>query len=113
MRIVPFPADDPLPGQEAWTAELEAALRGESRHPDARAWRELRDDVRVLAPAMAPAFEVRLAQELEHIEGIGVAKDRRPANRKGCFLHRESIRFRAMGHKSALFSVSQAFLTLT
>lgn len=65
MRIVPFPADDPLPGQEAWTAELEAALRGESRHPDARAWRELRDDVRVLAPAMAPAFEVRLAQELE------------------------------------------------
>jgi hypothetical protein len=65
MRIVPFPADEPLPGQEAWTAELEAALRGESQRPDARAWRELRDDVRALAPAMTPAFEVRLAQELE------------------------------------------------
>ena len=35
MRVIPFPADEPLPGQEAWTAELEAALRGESRRPDA------------------------------------------------------------------------------
>src|SRR5271155_5645141 len=65
MRIVPFPTDEPLPGQEAFTAELEAALRGESQHPDAHAWRELRDDVRALALAMTPAFEVRLAQELE------------------------------------------------
>ncbi len=65
MRIVPFPADEPLPGQEAWTAELEAALCGESQYAGARAWRELRDDVRALAPAMTPAFEVRLAQELE------------------------------------------------
>jgi len=65
MRIVPFPADEPLPGQEAWTAELEAALRGESQRPEAHAWRELRDDVRALAPAMTPAFEVRLAQGLE------------------------------------------------
>ncbi len=65
MRIVPFPADEPLPGQEAWTAELEAALRGESQRPDAHAWRVLRDDVRALAPAMTPAFEERLEQELE------------------------------------------------
>ncbi len=65
MRIVPFPADEPLPGQEAWTAELEAALRGESQCPDAHAWRELRDDVRALAPTMTPAFEARLEQELE------------------------------------------------
>jgi hypothetical protein len=78
MRIVPFPADEPLPGQDAWTAELEAALRGESQRPDAHAWRELRDDVRALAPAMTPAFEARLAQELEHrgaleasVEGAG------------------------------------------
>jgi hypothetical protein len=65
MRIIPFPADESLPGQEAWTAELEAALRGESQRPDAHAWRELRDDVRALAPAMTPAFEARLAQALE------------------------------------------------
>lgn len=71
MKIVPFPADEPLPGQEAWTAELEAALRGESQRPDARGWRELRDDVRALAPAMTPAFEVRLAQELERRGALG------------------------------------------
>jgi Domain of unknown function (DUF4349) len=74
MRIVPFPADEPLPGREAWIAELEAALSGESQRPDAGAWRELRDDVRALAPAMTPGFEVRLAQELERrgaLEGSG------------------------------------------
>jgi Domain of unknown function (DUF4349) len=76
MRIIPFPADEPLPGQEAWTAELEAALRGESQRPDAHAWQELRDDVRALAPAMTPAFEVRLAQELERRGALeGSAED--------------------------------------
>ena len=76
MRIIPFPADEPLPGQEAWTAELEAALRGESQRPEAHAWRELRDDVRALAPAMTPAFELRLAQELERRGALeGSAQD--------------------------------------
>jgi hypothetical protein len=76
MRIVPFPADEPLSGQEAWAAELEAALRGESQHPDAHVWRELRDDVRALAPAMTPAFEARLAQELERRGALeGSAED--------------------------------------
>ncbi len=76
MRIIPFPSDEPLPGQEAWTAELEAALRGESQRPDAHAWRELRDDVRALAPGMTPAFEVRLAQELERRGALeGSAED--------------------------------------
>jgi hypothetical protein len=73
MRIVPFPADEPLPGLEAWTAELEAALRGESQRPDARAWRELRDDVRALAPAMTPAFEARLVQELQRRGALGAS----------------------------------------
>ena len=71
MRIVPFPADEPLPGQEAWIAELEAALSGESQRLDAHTWRELRDDVRALAPAMNPGFEVRLAQELERRGALG------------------------------------------
>jgi uncharacterized protein DUF4349 len=83
MRIVPFPADEPLPGQEAWIAELEAALRGESQRPDARAWRELRDDVRALAPAMTPAFEARLAQELERRGALaGGAEDARALARR-------------------------------
>jgi Domain of unknown function (DUF4349) len=84
MRIVPFPADEPLPGQEAWTAELEAALRGESQRSDAHAWRELRDDVRALAPAMTPAFEARLAQELERrgaLEGSAEDNERRIRSR--------------------------------
>jgi hypothetical protein len=65
MRIIPFPADEPLPGQEAWTASLEAALRGESEGPAPDAWRMLRDDVRALAPAITPAFQERLTQELK------------------------------------------------
>ncbi len=65
MRIIPFPAGEPLPGQEAWNAELEAALRGELQGQAADGWRELRDDVRSLAPTMTPAFEARLAEELE------------------------------------------------
>jgi hypothetical protein len=76
MRIVPFPSDEPLPGQDAWIAELEAALRGESQRPDAQTWRELRDDVRALAPAMTPVFEARLAHELEHRGALqGSAED--------------------------------------
>src|SRR6202035_1897174 len=65
MRIVPFPGEGPLPDQETWTAELEAALRGESAGPEADAWRGLRADVRALAPTMTPAFQARLAQQLE------------------------------------------------
>jgi hypothetical protein len=70
MRVIPFPADEPLPGQEAWTASLEAALRGESQGPTADAWRELRGDVRSLAPAMTPAFEASLAQRLERLGAL-------------------------------------------
>lgn len=70
MRIIPFPADQPLPGQEAWIAELEAALRGESQSPAADAWRELRDDVRALAPTIAPAFEGSLAQGLQRLGAL-------------------------------------------
>ncbi len=70
MRIVPFPADEPLPGQEAWCTNLEAALRGESHGPAAEAWRELRGEVRSLAPAMTPAFEGRLTQRLERLGAL-------------------------------------------
>ncbi len=71
MRVIPFPADEPLPGQEAWIASLEAALRGESEGPAAEAWRELRGDVRSLAPAMTPEFEASLAQGLGRLGALG------------------------------------------
>lgn len=134
MRIVPFPADEPLPGQEAWTAELEAALRGESQSPDARAWRELRDDVRALAPAMTSAFEARLSQELEH---RGVLEDRTedpearmhsqdsagsprrvsaggtPVARSGAFArHRRASRFLASHRRSAVGATAAVAIAL-
>jgi hypothetical protein len=70
MRIIPFPADRPLPDQEAWTASLEAALHGDAQGPAADTWRELRDDVRSLAPAMSPAFEGSLARGLERLGAL-------------------------------------------
>jgi Domain of unknown function (DUF4349) len=83
MRIVPFPGDGPLPDQEAWTAELDAALHGESASREADAWRVLCADIRSLAPAMTPAFERRLVRELERrgaLRGADVdASGRTPA----------------------------------
>lgn len=60
MRIIPFPGhDDPAP-DEAWQSELEAALNGDGAGSAAESWRELRDDVRALAPPPAPDFEREL-----------------------------------------------------
>jgi hypothetical protein len=64
MRIIPFPSQQPPPDQDAWTAELEAALAGESHGPSAEDWRELREHVRALAPPIDPAFHARLEQQL-------------------------------------------------
>jgi hypothetical protein len=88
MKIVPFPkprrSDD-----EALTAEIEAALHGRPTaaagarphgDPGARAgaglsggeaadyWRELRADVRSLAPPISPEFEQRLRERIERRE---------------------------------------------
>ena len=81
MRIIPFPSERPLPGQEAWSAELDAALAGELRGPSADAWRELREDVRSLAQPMTPAFEARMREELERRGAVherGARTDGRP-----------------------------------
>jgi hypothetical protein len=71
MRIIPFPSQRQPPGQEAWNADLDAALAGELRGPTAEAWRELREDVRSLAQPMTPAFEARLREELERRGALG------------------------------------------
>jgi hypothetical protein len=68
MRIVPFPVGDRSDAAEPWQLELqalEAALSGESQGAAADSWRELREDVRALAPPMAPEFERRLEDELD------------------------------------------------
>jgi hypothetical protein len=65
VRVIGFPSDSPPPDREAWSAELDAALQGESSGPVAQSWRELSEDVRSLAPSMTPAFEARMRAELE------------------------------------------------
>jgi uncharacterized protein DUF4349 len=64
MKILPFPK----PGdsdEEALTAQIEAALHGESGGEAADYWRELRADVRSLAPPISPEFERRLRERIE------------------------------------------------
>src|ERR1700724_3134900 len=65
MRIIPFPDDGHTVSEQAWQAEVEAALSGESEGAVADSWRELRGDVRALAPPMSSEFEQRLKAELE------------------------------------------------
>jgi Domain of unknown function (DUF4349) len=65
MRIIPFPGDGHTVSEQAWQAEVEAALSGESEGALADSWRELRGDVRALAPPMSREFEQRLKGELE------------------------------------------------
>ncbi len=64
MRIVTFPSGDAANPEEAWIAELESALSGESQGAAADSWRELREDVRTLAAPMAPEFLQHLEREL-------------------------------------------------
>jgi hypothetical protein len=64
MKIIPFPrAGDPR-DEQAFAAQIEAALRGESRGEAADYWRELRADVRALAPPISPEFERELRERL-------------------------------------------------
>lgn len=64
MRIVPYPGRSDVDPEESWLSELEAALSGEGEGPVADSWRELREDVRALAPPIAPEFERELTERL-------------------------------------------------
>jgi hypothetical protein len=65
MRIVQFPtAHDDDGAQRAWLQELESALSGDAQGPAAESWRELRDDVRSMAPAMSADFERELRERI-------------------------------------------------
>jgi hypothetical protein len=65
MRIISFPGGDAAGTEDAWIVELDAALNGQAEGPAADSWRELREDVRSLAPPMAAGFERRLGARLE------------------------------------------------
>ncbi|HEY2201220.1 MAG TPA: hypothetical protein VGH56_04995, partial [Solirubrobacteraceae bacterium] len=64
MRVIPFPGASGTGPEESWLAELEAALNGDGQGPRADSWRELRDDVRALAPPMDPDFERQLSERI-------------------------------------------------
>jgi hypothetical protein len=65
MRIVQFPTPQDDDGAErAWLQELESALGGDTQGPAAECWRELRDHVRSLAPAMSADFERELRERI-------------------------------------------------
>jgi len=71
MRVIRFPSEEPAPVQKAWVAELDLALAGDAQGPAAESWRELRGDVRSLAPAMDPEFAVSLERELQRRGALG------------------------------------------
>lgn len=64
MRVIQFPSAHPDEREAALIAELEAAFDGDGTGPEAEAWRELRADVRSLAPPIDPPFEHALEQQL-------------------------------------------------
>jgi len=64
MRIVHFPGHDGTSAEEDWVTELESALSGGGQGAAAEAWRELREDVRALAPPMAADFERELRERI-------------------------------------------------
>jgi hypothetical protein len=60
MRLVPSPGLH----EDAWHDEIETALHGEDGGAAGEAWRELRADVRALAPPMSADFERLLADRV-------------------------------------------------
>jgi hypothetical protein len=64
MRIIPFPQPAGAP-DEPTLAEIEAALHGDAVGEDAEQWRDLRADVRALAPPLPPGLERRLRERIE------------------------------------------------
>jgi Domain of unknown function (DUF4349) len=59
MKIVPFPKSGD-PQAEAFAAQVEAALHGDSSTAEAESWRELRTDVRALVTPLSPELEREL-----------------------------------------------------
>jgi hypothetical protein len=81
MRLIVFPGDEGAPPDEGWAAELDAALSGDARGPAADSWRELRDDVRSLAPPPSGELMLRLERELADSAGplAGPSEDASPS----------------------------------
>jgi hypothetical protein len=105
MRIIPFPGrDDAGPDvdlDQSWLADLEDALNGTSESPAADSWRQLRDDVRALAPPMAPELERKLGERIAERGELSASKQ--PRRRSGWW--RSPGRLRAAAAAVALGAV--------
>jgi Domain of unknown function (DUF4349) len=114
MRIVPTPARR----EDGRNDEIETALHGENGGAGNQAWRELRAEVRALAPPMSADFERRLSERIaEWTAGPpdGQASPRRRLPRRGFKrLRRPSGRRRlpSPGHLRAAGLLATAACTL-
>jgi Domain of unknown function (DUF4349) len=108
VRIIPFPGrDDAGPDvglDQNWLADLEAALNGTGESPSADSWRQLRDDVRALAPPMTPEFERKLG---ERIAERGARSASKPPHRQSGWL-RPPGRLRAVAAVATIGAVTGA-----
>jgi Domain of unknown function (DUF4349) len=108
MRIIPFPGrDDAGPDvglDESWLSELEAALSGTDEGPGTDSWRQLRDDVRALAPPMAPELERKLGERI--VERDARSASKQPHRRSGWW--RSPGRLRAAAAVAAIAAVTGA-----
>ena len=81
MKVIPFPKPGDEHDEQAFVAQVEAALSGESGGEAADYWRELRADVRSLAPPISPQFERELRERLEERAAAPSRGRRRPSMR--------------------------------
>jgi hypothetical protein len=65
MKIVPFPKPGDERDESGFGAQIDASLHGGSRGEAADYWRELRADVRSLAPPISPEFDRELRERIE------------------------------------------------
>jgi hypothetical protein len=64
MKVIRFPGSQSAAAVADPSAEIEAALRGETVGPEAESWRLLRQDVRALAPPLDSDLERELQERL-------------------------------------------------
>jgi hypothetical protein len=81
MKVIPFPGGSSASPDDAWLAELEAVLNGDGEGVIADSWRELRRDVRALAPPMDPEFERQFGERIA--ERAARSAPKRPHRRFG------------------------------
>jgi hypothetical protein len=79
MKIIPFPKPGDAHDEQTLVAEVEAALYGQGGGEAADYWRQLRADVRSLAPPVSPEFERRLRERIEQRASSAMAPAKRPS----------------------------------